>query len=237
MRKFRMLDTYCKAGGAGMGYKWAGFEVVGVDHDPQPNYPFEFHQSDALDYISEHWRGFDAIHASPPCQRYSAITPEANRKNHPDLLGPTRDLLRSIGLPYAIENVPGAPMRDFFVLCGTMFGLETPCGAQLQRHRWFEANWDIGLIPCCDHKTSRRVVTVTGTGAPNRHLRRVITVTGSTPQRQVVHNRLRETFTAEDARIAMGIHWMRRDELSQAIPPEYTRFIGQRLLTELGGNS
>lgn len=265
----RLLDLFCGAGGAAMGYWRAGFEVVGVDIKPQPRYPFEMYCADALTFPIE---GFDAIHASPPCQRYTQalnLNP-SRRAEHPDLMEPTRERLERSGLPWVMENVPGAPMRDAFILCGTMFGLRTPCGAELRRHRLFETNWEIGLVPACDHGTGG-TLAVTGTGAPvsggrtimvvgcvprdpaeekRRRIQRTISVTGATPQRciktRVVtvagdhargggcsYAQCRETFSVDDARVAMGIDWMPMKALSQAIPPAYTEFIGRRLMEGL----
>src|SRR5262245_32328515 len=142
----RLLDLFCGAGGAAVGYDRAGFQVVGVDIAPQPNYPFTFGEADALEYLK--WivlpslgaRKFAAIHASPPCQRWSTKT--RNPERHPDLIEPVRVLLESTGLPYVIENVPDAPLRDPVQLCGSSFGLG------VQRHRSFETNFPL-LVPDC----------------------------------------------------------------------------------------
>lgn len=227
--KPRLLDLFCGAGGCAMGYSRAGFEVVGVDIKPQPRYPFEFHQGDALEYARLHGHEFDAIHASPPCQAHSMMLhafPQF-RKNHVSLIEPTRDLLQAIGQPYVIENVPGAPLKNYIVLCGTMFGLVTPCGARLIRHRWFETSW-MSMAPKCDHGGGHQSKAVTGQGAPVGG-RRTITVTGHGGSRGTG----RPTFTVQDARSAMGIDWTNRDELSQAIPPAYTEFIGKQLIQHL----
>ena len=115
----RLLDLFCGAGGAGMGYHRAGFEVVGVDIKPQPRYPFEFHQADALTFVAEYGDRFDAVHASPPCQRFSDLAKRnGNADEWPDLIEPLRPILRMIGRPYVIENVEGAPLRDPAMLCG-----------------------------------------------------------------------------------------------------------------------
>lgn len=133
----RLLDLFCGAGGAAMGYHRAGFEVVGVDIKPQPRYPFEFIQYDALGFVASHGKEFDAIHASPPCHEYSTAT--RHRKNrgitYPDLLPGTQKALRGIGKPYVIENVPGAKalLSDPMLLCGGMFDLG------VMRHRYFES--------------------------------------------------------------------------------------------------
>jgi DNA (cytosine-5)-methyltransferase 1 len=154
--KPRLLDLYSGGGGAGVGYARAGFEVVGVDVQAQGNYPFEFHRRDALDVLREVRAGlitrFDVIHASPPCQAYTRKAADWGRKRnhwieHPDLVGPTRKLLDEIGLPYVIENVPGAPLNAQLMLCGTMFGLA------IRKHRLFESNVALPLPPaaCTDH--------------------------------------------------------------------------------------
>lgn len=145
--KPRLLDLFCGAGGAAMGYYRAGFEVVGVDIKPQPHYPFEFHQGDALEYCSEHGREFDVIHASPPCQHYSRATAwRGNRDNHPDLIGVTLSLLKEIDKLWIIENVPDAPIEPHFLLCGSMFGLN------IRRHRYFMTSYNaFTLLPPCNH--------------------------------------------------------------------------------------
>jgi DNA (cytosine-5)-methyltransferase 1 len=218
--KPRALDLFCCAGGAGMGLHRAGFDVVGVDIKPQPLYPFEFHQADALSYPLD---GFDFIWASPPCQKHSAISRVSGRqRHHVDHIDETRQHLVRAGVPYVIENVIGAPLIDPFMLCGTMFGLQTSCGAELQRHRIFEANWNVGLVPQCQHGKTTRL---------NR--RKTITVTGSTPQQNVATNKVRLTFSADEARRAMGIDWMPMRSLSQAIPPAYSEFIGKAAMKHI----
>jgi DNA (cytosine-5)-methyltransferase 1 len=143
----RLLDLFCCAGGAGMGYHRAGFEVVGIDNKPQPHYPFEFHLADALEYLQEYYQEFDAIHASPPCQAYTIMQHiHKNNAAHPDLVEPTRQALIKTGKPWVIENVEGAPLRVDLVLCGTQFGINFP------KHRWFEMNFIINeLLPPCNH--------------------------------------------------------------------------------------
>jgi DNA (cytosine-5)-methyltransferase 1 len=167
----------------------------------------------------------------PPCQAHSSISRVSGRqKHHVDLIEETRELLIASGRPYVIENVIGAPLHDPFMLCGTMFGLQTSCGAELRRHRLFEANWFVGLTPVCQH--GRGVVGVYGEHAHDRR-RKTITVTGNTAQQNVVRNQLRRTFPVHEAQRAMGIDWMPMSGLSQAIPPAYTKFIGERLLAHL----
>ena len=135
----RLLDLFCGAGGASTGYSRAGFDVVGVDIKQQKNYPFRFHQCDAFEFMLAHGKEFDVIHASPPCQAYSKIS-KVNGGTYPDLVAKIRDALIATGKPYVIENVPGAPLGPSIVLCGTMFGLKTPCGTELRRHRYFECS-------------------------------------------------------------------------------------------------
>jgi DNA (cytosine-5)-methyltransferase 1 len=211
----RLLDLFCCAGGAAMGYHRAGFEVVGVDLVAQPNYPYEFHQADAMTYPLE---GFDAIHASPPCQHYSTQTAQRNR--HPDLIGPIRDRLLEWGGLYVIENVEGARrmLRDPVRLCGSSFGLD------LRRHRYFESNIPL-LVPGCDHswQTPRfqsldRSMVVAG---------RLATVVG-------VHGHINYVGEFPLRCAAMGIDWMTNEELVEAIPPAYTEWVGERLLAVLG---
>ena len=148
----RLLDTFCGAGGAAVGYHRAGFEVVGVDVVPQPHFPFEFYQGDALEYIREHGQEFDVIHASPPCQAYSRATAwRGSRAEHPDLIAATREVLLSTGIPYIIENVQEARalLHRPLMLCGTHFGLP------LRRHRYFEVPLlGVILTSTCQHRDS-----------------------------------------------------------------------------------
>lgn len=141
----RLLDLFCGAGGAAMGYHRAGFEVVGVDIRPQPRYPFEFHQGDAMTWPLD---GFDVVHASPPCQAYAHVTGwRGNHGDHPDLVPGTRARLQQSGVPWVIENVPEAPIRRDLLLCGSMFGL------QARRHRAFETHPVMyQLMPPCQHR-------------------------------------------------------------------------------------
>jgi DNA (cytosine-5)-methyltransferase 1 len=210
----RLLDLFCGAGGAAMGYSRAGFHVTGVDIKPQPRYPFTLVQGDALEYLRAHGHEFDAIHASPPCQRYSTLTPRGRLQDHPDLVAPTRDLLRASGKPYVIENVVGSPLRAPFQLCGTAFGL------RLRRHRLFEAPWlPLPNAPPCAHHLLTRSVPVPDKRSrwPNRF---TVPVYGHT-------NYAGELKLRQDA---MGIDWMPNVELVLAIPPAYTEWIGKRML-------
>ncbi len=209
----RLLDLFCGAGGAARGYHDAGFEVVGVDHEPQPNYPYEFHQADAMTYPLE---GYDLIHASPPCQGFTSLKDMHNAKKHIDLLTPTRQRLYTAPVQiWVIENVEGSPIAATIRLCGSAFGLGA-AGARLQRHRLFETNWAI-LAPPCNHGMAERVIGVYGGHGRDRR-RRVNT----------------QDYSTEAMREAMGIDWMTGNELSQAIPPAYTRYIGERALEALG---
>ena len=186
-----------------MGLHRAGFEVTGVDIADQPRYPFTFIRGDALE---ADLRGFDFIWASPPCQRYSMAVRNAGRSHlFPDLIPPVRDRLLTAGVPWVIENVPGAPLRRDLVLCGTMFGL------RLVRHRLFETSWPISaLVPPCAHRGDE--IPVYGNGTPSWH-----------------REKLGRNITADEQRIAMGIDWMTRDELTEAIPPAYSEFIARLL--------
>ena len=208
MTRPRLLDLFCGAGGAAMGYHRAGFDVVGVDIAPQPNYPFTFHQADAMTWPLD---GFDAIHASPPCQAYSVAAQSRRNAGHeyPDLLAATRDRLAATGIPWVIENVPGAPMRADIVLCGCQVGLA------LRRERWFETSWfAFGLLT--PHYHPGPVLSVVGHGTP------------SWVRRQLGYNP-----TIAQYRAAMGIGWMNRNELSLAIPPAYTEHVGHRLIDQV----
>ena len=144
----RLLDLFCGAGGCAVGYSRAGFEVVGVDIMPQPRYPFEFHQSDALGFVAKHGHEFDAIHASPPCQHYARVTRwRGKAEKHPDMVAETRQLLASSGKLWVMENVLESPLKRDFILCGTMFGLP------IRRHRAFEVSWDyFELRKPCQHR-------------------------------------------------------------------------------------
>jgi DNA (cytosine-5)-methyltransferase 1 len=201
----RVLDLFCKAGGAGWGYHLAGFEVTGVDIEPQPRYPFEFIQADALTFPRD---GFDLIHASPICKGYSA-TAVLNDVDHPRQIEAVREHLAASGTPYVIENVEGAPLRDPVVLCGAMFPeLAT------YRHRLFEASFRVPQPPDPEH-----VHPLAKMGRPLRPGEWI----------QVVGH----FSDVAAARTAMGIPWMTRDELAQAIPPAYTRHVGLAALAAL----
>ena len=207
--KPRALDLFCCAGGAGMGLHRAGFEVVGVDIAPQPRYPFEFHQADALTFPLE---GYDFIWASPPCQVHS-ITAALHRhkeRAHRDLIEPIRARLAACGVPYVIENVIGAPLRDPIMLCGTMFGL------RVYRHRLFETSFFLFAPPHGKH-------TQGSTGSHRGYSR------GSPMVCVAGHN-----FKKEEGEAAMEIDWMTsRAQLAQAIPPAYAEYIGREALAHI----
>lgn len=212
----RLLDLYCGAGGCAAGYHRAGFsEIVGVDIAPQKRYPFEFHRGDAIEYAAKYGAGFDAIHASPPCQSYTALRSLHPNKQYPDLVAQTRSVLAAIGKPWVIENVPGAPLRNPLVLCGTMFGL------RVYRHRLFETSFPvIDPIPHPVH-----VVRAGAPGTKGGRGRKAHYLAGGFVT--VVGN------VGSYCGPAMGIDWMTGDELSQAIPPAYTQYVGGLLLDEL----
>lgn len=207
-----LLDLFCGAGGAAMGYHRAGFDVIGVDINPQPRYPFEFYQDDAIAYLQDQYHEhnrFTAIHASPPCQDHSTLKSMPTYQTHgtAELLAKTRDLLNRSSLSWVIENVPGSPMRADYKLCGCMFGLPG-----LRRERWFETSWNgYDLRPPCTHLDD----TITVAGHPG----------GSSTR-----DGTRGYGSTDDWKAAMGIDWMTGKELAQAIPPAYTEYIGQRLI-------
>lgn len=198
-----------------MGYHRAGFDVMGVDIAPQPRYPFAFVQADALEFCRDHGHEFDAIHASPPCQAYSIANNIHGRADHPDMIADTREALIGSERPYVIENVPGAPLVNAALVCGLSLGLN------VKRHRLFESNLLLLGTPCGRHKGDWLLVfghTVLERG----HVVGVAKGGGPTIRRN--HT------TTERGREAMGIDWMTRDELSQAIPPAYTEHIGKQLI-------
>lgn len=222
-----LLDLFSGAGGAAMGYYRAGFRVIGVDISPQKNYPFEFHQDDALKFCSRYGKGFDAIHASPPCQAYSALKTMWNKRNHPDLIGAVRDLLIDIDTIWVIENAAGAPLINPLMLCGSHFGLCASNGYQLRRHRYFESNVFFLNGNACHH--SKRTVGVYGAKCRDIALeKRHYSKDKNTRGKPVGVILPKETGFQ-----AMGIDWMSQDELSEAIPPAYTEFIGKHLLEVL----
>lgn len=200
----RLLDLYCGGGGAGMGYHLAGFDVTGVDHVAQPRYPFEFYRADALDYLRLYGSEYDAIHASPPCQAFS-LAQRIQARGHLDLIVRTRRALIRSGKPWVIENVEGAPLAHPVTLCGAMFPR-----LRVYRHRLFEANFTIREPEHPEHY------------AP-------VTKMGRAPQRGEFLHVVGNFIGVAQARAAMGVGWMSRDELSEAIPPAYTQYVGTQL--------
>lgn len=233
--KPRLLDLFCGAGGCSVGYARAGFEVVGVDIEPHPDYPYPIHVGDALDVLRRLMAGFAveflrpdghglrvvpediaAIHASPPCKSETDLAALSDRK-HPNLLGPTLGLLGAQRTPWVVENVEGTDqMPGSLVLCGASFGLGATCRdgvyRPLRRHRRFESSvFLMGPGCACD---GREPVGVYGTGGGGRMTRGY-------------------KAHPEEAREAMGIDWMTREDICQAIPPAYTQLIGEQVIDHL----
>lgn len=209
----KLLDLFCGAGGASMGYFRAGFEVVGVDIQDQPRYPFKFYRANALDVLDPDWgltphpSEFDVIHASPPCQAFSDLK-HRSKKDYPDLITPIREKLKRWGGNYIIENVEGAPLISPTMFCGQMFGL------RVIRHRLFETNFKLWQLIDPPHplvytldKRKNQYGKLDEWGSP-------VSVNGG------------GNCSVASARDAMGINWMTKKELNEAIPPAYTEFIG-----------
>ena len=210
-----------------MGLHRAGFDVLGVDINPQPNYPFEFLQLDIMQ-LTKIWEGYDFIWASPPCQAHTALKTMDNAREHEDLIPATRSLLNASGVPYAIENVFGAPLiaGKTIMLCGTMFGLRSADGtAELRRHRYFETNFPIVLSPPCNH-TSRITLGVYGSKVRDIAAEKRYYAKDKATRGKPVNVVLPQQRGFE----AMGIDWMKVGELSQAIPPAYSEFIARAAL-------
>jgi DNA (cytosine-5)-methyltransferase 1 len=223
-----ILDLFCGAGGAAEGYFNAGFDVVGVDVKPMPRFPFDFMQADALAsldallsggvVLGRRLKDFAAIHASPPCQRWSTMSNCApgTKEKYPDLIEPVRLRLKATGLPYVIENVPPAPLIDPLVLCGSQFGLTVwwPHKERLyglRRHRKFECSFTVPDRGPHDHSLPAISVVTDGPGDAWRKKH------GSTAGYSQV------------TRSLMGINWMSGHELAESIPPVYTEYIGVHL--------
>ena len=219
----KLLDLYSCAGGAGFGYDLAGFDVTGLDKEPQPNYPFRFIQGDALEALAD--RSFmaqwDAVHSSPPCQ-HKALATLSQRlagADYPDLIGPTRDLLlANFDGPWVMENVPGAALRPDIRLCGCQFGLTLPGVGYLKRERWFETSWR-GFYLEMPHRHTGHAISIAGHGTP-AWMRAKTGHIGVAEWRQV-----------------MQIDWTTRAELTEALPPAYTEFVGARLLEHLASEA
>ncbi len=230
------LDLFCGAGGVSMGLSRAGFDVVGCDISQQKNYPFTFVRANALKPPFD-ISLFDFIWASPPCQAHSAMKTMHNAKSHADLIPTTRTLLQSSGKPWVMENVPGAAtMNPHLILCGTMFGLGVG-DAELRRHRLFELSFPLpALVPSCQHYVRGRVCGVYGGHGRDRRRTKPATVgvyggAGGAGGASV-RDGTQQFSTAERAE-AMGIDWMTGAELSQAIPPAYSEFIGRMVMLGL----
>lgn len=215
MTRPRLLDLFCGGGGCSVGYHRAGFDVVGVDLMQQHAYPFEFHRGDALTFPLD---GFDAVHASPPCKRFTvagAVDRGTTLKlfdPHDDLLTPTLERLGRLTVPWVVENVPGAPMPGAVVYCGSSFGL------RVRRHRLFVSNRALSAPPC-DHRGQGQPVGVYGNGGA---------WTRTAPGGGGVK------VAGADAALALGVDWTEHQPtLSQMIPPAYTEHIGRQIIAVL----
>jgi DNA (cytosine-5)-methyltransferase 1 len=213
-KPMRLLDLFCKAGGASMGYHLAGFEVVGIDIKKQKRYPFEFIQANALEVLQDidYLKTFDVLAGSPPCQTHSITQHLRNAQGKStdkiDLIPQTREGFIKSGKPYVIENVPGAPLIDPVVMCGSSFGLK------VRRHRLFESNLQL-TSSICDHKSQGKPVGIYGS------------------MRDEIPNGGHTAKSIEQAREAMGIDWMIWGELVEAIPPVYTQTIGNEIIKQI----
>ena len=204
----KVLDLFCGAGGASMGYHKAGFEVTGVDLKHGKRYPFQYLRWDVMQMSVQELQQYDFIHASPPCQTYSITRnlriAQGKQSNKLDLIEPVREMLIASGKPYVIENVMGAPLRNAITLCGSAFGLK------VRRHRLFESN--LSLIGTqCDHKTQGRPVGIYGS------------------MKDEIPGGGRTAHSMDEAKAAMGIDWMIWSELVEAIPPAYTHYLGKQI--------
>ncbi|MFI7670825.1 DNA methylase [Nocardia sp. NPDC049526] len=208
-----LLDLFCKAGGASMGYHRAGFEVMGVDIEAQPRYPFTFYQGDALEFLAACGDEFDAIAASPPCHDHTTLASRAGTNGSGWLLDATLTALAGGSVPWVVENVMGAAMRADIVLCGSMFGLRT------YRHRKFAIDPRIPLLPPVPWHPAHTVRTSTKKRRRDFDAGMHISITGD--------------VSSWLGPACMGIDWMTGDELAQAIPPAYTHHLGLHLMNHL----
>jgi len=219
----RLLDFCCKAGGTSMGYHMAGFNVVGIDIEPQPNFPFQFYVEDVMKIgdkqINGIRRNFDALAGSPPCQGFGALKALAKQPK-PEILIRVREIFEAADLPYIIENVPGAPLIDPVQVCGSALGL------RVQRHRMFESNCDIEGTPC-EHLWQDRDKRYTH--IPNKlyedYRSGVVSVAGRGDGSHFQNQSQAEIWSH-----AMGIDWMNMEEMGQAIPPFFTWHLGKQLI-------
>ncbi len=216
----RILVTFCGGGGSSKGYSDAGFDVVGLDIEPHPDFPFEFVLADALDVLADldFLDQFDAIHASPPCQRYSSLGARHGREQYPDLIARVRDLLIASVKPYVIENVEGSPLLSPMLACGSEFDCFAVCRdgvrRQLRRHRLFESNIPLVRKRGCAHVGQPIGVYGHGGRPANGRQRGYAGV-------------------ASEAREAMGIDWMKHYDVVQSVPPAYTEHVGRQVLAHL----
>ena len=231
MSRPRLLDAFCCEGGAGKGYMDAGFDVTGVDLEGRvgKRYPGTFVQGDAIAYIHEHGKRFDAIHASPPCQAYS-ITKHTHSTEHPELVEPARAALVASGRPWVMENVVGAPLANPLVLCGSEFDSLRATDTDgrrlfLRRHRLFESNvmlFGNGGCRCAELKRQGlECGGVYGGGSSDHNHAREIRRGGYTPAKSV------------RATLLGGVDWMTLHGQAQSLPPVYTEHIGAQLLDHL----
>lgn len=204
--RLKLLDLYCCGGGAGHGYELAGFDVTGIDINPQPKHRGHFIQSDAIEFLYAHHHEYDAIHASPPCQAWSKSSMQFRKmgKKYVDLIQKTREALINTGKPYVIENVPEAPLINPITLCGSMFGMRT------YRHRVFESNIDLTAPPHPPHSS------------PNAKM-------GRRPNENQFIQYVGHFSGVKEVQKMTGLHWLGQYELAQSIPPQYTKYIGEIL--------
>jgi len=206
----KLLDLFCCGGGAGYGYEQAGYDVTGVDIEPQPKHRGNFIQADAIEYLKAHFHEYDVIHASPPCQAYSMASMQFRKagKEYVDLIEVTRRELIKTGKPYIIENVPGSPLINPIELCGSMFGMRT------YRHRLFESNIELKAPPHPEHT------------APNAKM-------GRKPKDGEFIQYVGHFSGVGLVQEMTGLYWLGGKELAQSIPPQYTKYIGEQLMVAL----